>query len=303
MKNTDCFDYFFDRTSFLRMEGGDWPLVVNSYSGAKTLGGAHYHDFCELAVITGGRGVYLDAEGRRYELHPGMVFVLLPGMIHNYVEQHDLAVTNVLWVPDELKMPLYDLETSPGYHALFELEPGTRSRSVANRARVLDPDALGEVEALLRRLRRELIERPPGAWLMAVSLLGQLFTMLCRSYAASGNERTGELLKLDRALAFIHKNYMTGIRRAQLAKLASMSEANFFRHFKRALGRTPGDYLNEVRLLHVREMLLESDAGLAEIAVKCGFSDGNHLGVAFKRHFGDTPHRYRIEAWKKQGKG
>ncbi len=295
MTNQAQVDYFFTRDSFKNMRGGDWPLVVASYSNEETLGGTHYHDFFELAVITGGYGTYLDGEGQKYELVPGQVFLMRPGMIHNYIEQRNLMVTNVLWLPDAFDMPLHDLVSSPGYHALFELEPQTRAQHRMSGGLVLDTGPLAEVTNVLRRLQRELSERPPGAWFMALCLLGELFTMLCRNYASSDNRRSSELLKLDRALAYMNQHYGEPIRRDQLAKLAGMSETNFFRHFKRALNRAPSEYLAEIRLMRARELLLSSGLGLSEIAVKCGFSDGNHFGVCFKKQFGISPHQYRLK--------
>lgn len=293
MKN-DAIDYFFSKENYRKMSGGDWPIQVTNYAEEKTLGGVHYHDFFELAVITAGHGVYQDGEGRSFQLVPGNVFLLRPGMIHYYIEQSHLHVTNILWIEEELGMAFHDLPQCPGYHALFELEPQTRSRIKENRSLVLNTNQLTDVQGILRRMQYELDARPPGAKLAAISLAGLLFTSLCRAYADSSQESDNELLQLDRVIAYIHKNYKNPIRRAQLARLASMSEANFYRVFRRVLGCSPVEYLSDIRLKHAEELLRKSHDGLPEIALKTGFSDSNYLGLIFKRRYGITPHQYRL---------
>jgi len=290
----ETIDYFFSRENYRQMPGGDWPIQVISYAEDRTLGDVHYHDFFELAVITGGHGVYRDGEGRNYQLVPGNVFLLRPGMIHYYVEQSHLQVTNILWIEEELGMAFFDLPQCPGYHALFELEPQSHSRVRKNRSLVLNTDQLTEVEGILRRMQYELSVRPPGARLAATSLAGLLFTTLCRAYADASERGDNELFRLDRVIAYIHKNYKNPIRRVQLARLAAMSEANFYRVFHRILGCSPVQYLLDIRLKHAEELLRNSNAALPEIALRTGFSDSNYFGLVFKRRYGISPHQYRL---------
>lgn len=290
----DFIDYFFSLENYRRMPYGDWPLQVVSYSEEETLSGVHYHDFFELVVITGGHGVYCDGEGRNYKLVPGNVFLLRPGMTHSYVQQSHLQVTNILWIQDELDMALYDLPQSPGYHALFELEPQSRAKFTKSRSLVLNTDQLTEVEGILRRMKYELTVRPPGARLAATSLAGLLFTTLCRAYADASQRSDSVFFLLDRTIAYIHKNYQKTIRRSQLARMAAMSEATFYRAFRQMLGCSPVEYLLDVRLKHAEELLRNSTAPLSEIAFQTGFSDSNYFGLVFKRRYGITPHQYRL---------
>jgi quercetin dioxygenase-like cupin family protein len=77
------------------------PLAVSSVKEEKTLGVSHVHDFMELAIITAGEGVYRD-KNAEYQLKPGYVFLLFPGIAHHYIKQHHLAVTNIMWLPAAL---------------------------------------------------------------------------------------------------------------------------------------------------------------------------------------------------------
>lgn len=283
----------FSLKNYRDIPGGDWPILIASFSEEKTLGNLHFHDFFELAIVTSGYGVYHDGEGKRYRLMPGTVFLLRPGMHHQYVEQHHLHVTNLLWLEKELEMPLSSLQSCPGYYALFTLEPAMRSRFNLKHALELSTAQLAEVRNLLRRLQYELTERPAGAILSANCLLILLLTTLCRAYTQKTQDND-ELRLMDQVLTYIHSHYQQSIRRSQLAGLIAMSEANFYRLFQRIVDCSPTEYILQVRLKNAEERLRKSTAGLTEIALQCGFSDGNYFGAVFKRYYGITPHQYRL---------
>ena len=284
----------FSRERASIMLGSDEPLQVRTYAGPATVGPAHYHDFHELAFVMSGRGRYDDGSGNACDLVPGHVFMLLPGMVHRYFEQRELTVTNVLWFPDDMALPLYDLPQCPGYHALFELEPRGRAHLEPSHRLTLDRKQLEAVAAPLGRMEDEMRGKPPGFRLMMAGLFNQLLAALCRFYAEQSHPEAREMLRLDRAIQFMHEHYADPLRCKDMARMASMSEATFFRHFKRLLRVSPNDYLLEIRLRRAREQLLASEKGLTQIALECGFSDGNHLNMRFKRHFGVPPHRWRL---------
>lgn len=134
--------------------------------------------------------------------------------------------------------------------------------------------------------------------LMSVSLFGILLSTLCRYYSDPRANQGGELLQLDRAIGYMHKNYMRPVRRRELADLASMSESCFYRNFIKSVGKSPTEYLMDLRLIHAEKLLLAKNWGISEIAATCGFSDGNYLGLLFKKHYGITPHQYRVRMRK-----
>src|SRR5262245_48127308 len=64
----------------------------------------HDHDFLEMVVITGGRGIHLTPSGD-IPIESGAMFVLQPGVWHGYTECEELLV-NVLCI----NMSLFDNE-------------------------------------------------------------------------------------------------------------------------------------------------------------------------------------------------
>ena len=78
-----------------------------------------------------------------------------------------------------------------------------------------------------------------------------------------------------------------------MAALLQLSQAHFSRAFKQATGQSPHSYLLDRRIARARHLLLNSHAGLADIAQNCGFASHAHLSAAFRQRLGVTPSQLR----------
>lgn len=82
----------------------------------------------------------------------------------------------------------------------------------------------------------------------------------------------------------------------ELADGLQVSKCHLIRCFTAAVGMPPGQYLTQVRLKHVKRLLLGGEFSLEAIAGLCGFSGGNYLCKVFKKHTGLTPSAWRRQA-------
>jgi len=80
---------------------------------------------------------------------------------------------------------------------------------------------------------------------------------------------------------------------ARLARMASMSERSFMRHFKAATGLTPTDWLVRTRVERARELLEDSRHSVERIAGLTGFGTATTLRHHFRRRVGASPRAYR----------
>ncbi len=99
--------------------------------------------------------------------------------------------------------------------------------------------------------------------------------------------------RLERVKSFVAAHYGTRITVTEIARAAGYSTYHFARSFKMTTGMTPFRYIQSVRLDKAKEMLLNSYASLNEIAVRCGFSDGESFSQFFRRVQGIRPGIYR----------
>jgi AraC family transcriptional regulator len=78
-----------------------------------------------------------------------------------------------------------------------------------------------------------------------------------------------------------------------LANESGYSRVHFVRMFKAATGSSPHNYLLNLKLERVRELLKNPSMSLIDIALDCGFSSHSHMSRLFHKLVGVTPSAYR----------
>lgn len=82
----------------------------------------------------------------------------------------------------------------------------------------------------------------------------------------------------------------------QLSTMANMSPSSLRRLFKQTTGKSPGDFIKEIRMVTAARMLLVSDERISSVAYAVGFDDPNYFARKFKERFGVSPQVYRLNA-------
>ena len=81
-----------------------------------------------------------------------------------------------------------------------------------------------------------------------------------------------------------------------LAELAGMSRSVFARRFHEGFGRTPMDYVREVRLRSGARLLGRPELSVDTIAARVGFASRSHFSKTFSEQFGCSPTSFRAQA-------
>lgn len=77
-----------------------------------------------------------------------------------------------------------------------------------------------------------------------------------------------------------------------LSKNAGMSRSPFFKKLKNLTGKTPNDFIRDIRLNQAAKLLLKSDLNITEIAYQTGFTSPKYFRECFKKQFGESPSQY-----------
>ena len=80
---------------------------------------------------------------------------------------------------------------------------------------------------------------------------------------------------------------------SDLAKSVNMSTRQLERLFRRYLNRSPKRYYMELRLEKARNLLLQTDMSVINVALACGFTSPSHFSKCYRSHFNRTPYRER----------
>jgi transcriptional regulator GlxA family with amidase domain len=97
---------------------------------------------------------------------------------------------------------------------------------------------------------------------------------------------------LNRACSFIADNLGERFTLDDVAKQAGVSRFHFARLFRVSTGDSPMAYLLKSRIERAKQMLLQEDRPVCEIAAALGFCDQSHLTRTFRRLTGLTPREF-----------
>jgi PAS domain S-box-containing protein len=98
---------------------------------------------------------------------------------------------------------------------------------------------------------------------------------------------------LAKALELLEEKSGDPVTPAVLAKHARLSPPRFARLVKRLFRLTPSQLITQTRLAAAARLLGQSELGIAEIAVECGFHDHSAFTRAFRSATGKTPTQFR----------
>lgn len=100
--------------------------------------------------------------------------------------------------------------------------------------------------------------------------------------------------RFERVFGWSRRRLTQPITAADMARVAAMSERNFFRRFKQSTGTSPSQWLQSERIGLAREMLeTRPDWALERVSQACGFASLETFRIAFRRVVGVAPSRYR----------
>lgn len=252
----------------------------------------HTHGFSELVLVLGGTAVHFTDEDE-HPITQGDVFVIQGEQAHGYRDSQNLSLINVMFDRRRLRLPEADLNSMPGYHALFTLEPQyRRQHRFASRLR-LDEGRLAQAAALAERLEEEARARRAGYIFSATALFMQLIVFLSRCYEGEAAPESRALLRIGAAISWLEDHYREPVSLGTLTRIAGMSESTLLRTFRRATGRTPVEYLLRLRIRRACELLRRTEMNITEIAFETGFQDSNYFSRQFRLIMNKSPRDYR----------
>ncbi|MCR5684245.1 MAG: AraC family transcriptional regulator [Lachnospiraceae bacterium] len=100
--------------------------------------------------------------------------------------------------------------------------------------------------------------------------------------------------KVHAARKILGENLVSDISIEELADKVELNRTTLQRVFKQMYGVTIFEYRTQVRMQEAKNLLIENELSITEIAGICGYSNASKFSAAFKKLFGVTP-----TEWKK----
>ena len=229
------------------------------------------------------------------ELQPGEILIVDNLRLHMTVDYSgfDSRVIVVSFLPEFV----YSLG-SPSHDYFFLLPFYFRPSDRPHVVRRNSP-SLSQMHGAVAQLLRCYFGRSVYFQAGCKAHLLQLLYLLAQQFRSADFMRSELMRQQERAtrlrpvFEYVSQNFAENLTLKQGAALASISQPQFIKLFKRVAGMTFVSYVTHVRLSHALRLLKESSLTIAEVAVRVGFSDQSYFDRRFKSAFGQVPSAVR----------
>ena len=134
--------------------------------------------------------------------------------------------------------------------------------------------------------------------LEAEGIILQTVAQLIRYFSSTSAVQLADthLMTIDRirkVMSYVEEHYKENISLQDVSDLLGIGKEYFCRFFKKNMGISFLQYLNEVRLSHIYQGLMDTDHPIAELMEENGFSNQKLFNRSFKELYGCTPSSVR----------
>ncbi|MBR6726967.1 MAG: helix-turn-helix domain-containing protein [Clostridia bacterium] len=244
----------------------------------------HYHDYYEIFLLLDGEAVHC-VNGEQIPLKRGTLVFIRPADTHDYVlrEGKKFSMLNITFTKETAELLFAFL--GDGFAPERLLDPPLPP-TVLLPAPSLDY-VIGQMTAI-----RAIDAAAPERLKTALRIL--IFRILTRFFAALPESAEADLPPwLARLCNEMRKdgNFTYGIER--MLTLCDKSREHISRSLKKHLGLTPSEFINDLRLNFIANMLKNSNHGVAEIVFESGFGNLSWAAELFRQKYGMTMSAYR----------
>lgn len=153
-----------------------------------------------------------------------------------------------------------------------------------------------ELAATMNKLIQVCLSTSITKDLIADLTLQELLIYLIQSQTVNSID-SGRVFETNTVLAhvvtYIRENLSTKISMESLTDAACMSQASFYRFFRRELGMSPIEFITRERVRYAKMLLKDVRLQISQVCYEAGFQDSNYFVRVFKKLEGITPSQYR----------
>lgn len=142
-------------------------------------------------------------------------------------------------------------------------------------------------------LMQNLIKNRQRAFCDKVESRGIVFQLLSRFFKQGQSKIEMEDNRIAKTVLYIRKHLNEAIELEKLAEISCLSKDHFIRLFKKELGTTPLQYINQKKIEKAQLLLITEELAVKEIAFQLAFEDYSYFNRLFKKITGVTPQEYR----------
>ncbi|MGI5947367.1 MAG: AraC family transcriptional regulator [Lachnospiraceae bacterium] len=244
----------------------------------------HSHPIYELFYLTSGTcRVFIGHS--IYYVNAGDFILIRPGQLHKTTYESS---------PVAERVTIGFLE--PAVELMRKLCPGADVDQLFHTVKIgISLERRPYAEELFRKIEDEGRQADGYSAMLKGGYLLELLAFLGREGKKAGiSESLDEIeMEIQKAADYLYIHYPDSLSLEKMAEQAHMSPAYFSKKFHKLTGFGFKEYLTHVRIEAAAKMLAQGEESITDIALSCGYSDGNYFGDVFCKLKGMSPRQYR----------
>lgn len=252
----------------------------------------HWHDEMEIVYIEKGE-LFETVDFNEYTAVAGDIILIRPGILHSF-KMGNAGQTRMKTLIFNLS--LLDGNTTDACSIKY-FTPFADGQYIYPCIIHKDDPHYEELADLIKSMVELYEYHPPLYELEIKAKLFSMFAILFRGFfereaiTISLTDNTTRNIKT--ILDYIGSNYMNPITIDELADCINLSKHYFMRFFKKYMGMTCIEYINDYRLNIAASLLLTTNQQITEIATSIGITNLSYFNRIFKKKYNMTPKEYR----------
>ena len=233
----------------------------------------------ELIFVKGGKGS-ITIDKKKYPIQGGMIFYICPNVLHSIETDAD------------------ESECMLSVHFSYaHVNFNDNKWDISNETDMLPMHPAQElkdyymIEELFKKLVDSWNAKLPDYELITKTLLEQLLIAIFQN-TRKQNQNFGTSFKVEKMIQYMHQNIDERVTLTELTELVQLSSAYLSRAFKETTGYSVIEFFNKIKIDKAKELMIEGNKKVKEVALTLGFTDEFYFSRIFKRIEGISPSEY-----------
>ena len=232
----------------------------------------HWHDSIELLYFKEGEAD-IKCDDNAFHVKAGDLAVVNINQLHTVNPASEFCLYHCFIIPQEL----FDNRDINIYTASF--------------SNLVSGD--DELSCLFDRVTEEFKLNKASSKLAIKGQLYNIFAHLLRYHKDEGSQTKPHRKKIlgiiKSSLLYMENNFQKSVSLDEICQKEGLSKYYFCRMFKEAVGQSPIEYLNLLRINKAAELLKSGSYNVSEAAEMCGFNNINYFSKVFKKYKNTLP--------------
>jgi AraC-like DNA-binding protein len=261
---------------------GVWTFLTDRFPDFKMQ--PHCHEDHEINVCVRGAGRYVLATGQSCPLAAGQILYLPGGVAHELKVDERIVIRGLCVHPSEFKQ-----------FANGQARPLSTFRNAPLPKLAIDAGLYASFLGLYEQLRPEQTHtdtlRAQSIGHLAQLAAVQLLRLVARPEASAQPSRAEQ--RVINTRVWMDHNFAEEIDLDRLSELSGLSPSHFAYLFRKAIGKSPKQYVLDRRLEYAASLLAQTGMPVLEVALESGFAHLAHFNRCFKQYARLTPTAHR----------